>query len=60
EARAASWDPVGLQIGDADASVATAAVCHEVTPEIVERLIAEPVDLVVAYHPLLFRPAVRF
>lgn len=60
EARAASWDRVGLQIGDPAASVATVAVCHEVTPATVDRLIENPVDLVVAYHPLVFRPTTRF
>lgn len=32
------------------------ALCHEVTERVVEALEREPVDLLVAYHPLLFRP----
>ena len=51
-----AWDPVGLQLGDPDADVATVAVCHEVTEEVVGRLEQEPVDLLVSYHPLLFAP----
>lgn len=51
-----SWDPVGLQLGDPEGGVATVAVCHEVTEEVVERLEQEPVDLLVSYHPLLFVP----
>lgn len=57
--RAASWDVVGLQVGDADAPVRTMTVVHEVTEAVTNRLESEPVDLVVAYHPLLFRPAAR-
>lgn len=56
---AAAWDPVGLQIGDPGASVATVAVCHEVTEEVVRRLEVAPVDLLVTYHPLLFAPTNR-
>lgn len=57
--KAAGWDPVGLQFGDPDAAVAKVAVCHEVTPAVVDRLLAENVDLVVSYHPLLFRATTR-
>lgn len=35
------------------------AVCHEVTPAVVAAVVADPVDLLVAYHPLLFRPTTR-
>lgn len=51
---AAGWDPVGLQIGDAAASVESIAVCHEVTESVVAALELAPVDLIVTYHPLLF------
>ncbi|MEA2002514.1 MAG: Nif3-like dinuclear metal center hexameric protein [Actinomycetota bacterium] len=53
--KAAGWDPVGLQLGDPAAAASRVAVCHEVTSEIVSRAVAERVDLVVSYHPLLFR-----
>ncbi len=53
---AAGWDQSGLQLGDLDAPVRTVGVCHEVTEDIVERVEAEPVDLLITYHPLLFRP----
>lgn len=55
-ARAAAWDPVGLQVGDGRAPVADAAVCHDVTESVVGFLERDPVDLLIAYHPLLFRP----
>jgi dinuclear metal center YbgI/SA1388 family protein len=54
--KAAEWDPVGLQLGDPGAPVGRAGVCHEVTAEVVEAVEREPVDLLVSYHPLLFRP----
>ncbi len=57
--RAAEWDPAGLQIGDPDAPVDTVGVCHEVTEEVVSRLEADPVDLLITYHPLLFAPTNR-
>lgn len=56
---AAAWDPVGLQVGDPDRPVRRAAVCHEVTDHVVAVLCDDPVDLLVAYHPLLFEPTVR-
>lgn len=56
---AAPWDPVGLQLGDPAASVGSVAVCHEVTEEVVSAIEAEPVDLVITYHPLLFEPVNR-
>lgn len=56
---AASWDPVGLQFGDAADVVDSIAVCHEVTNGVVRRLEEAPVDLLVAYHPLLFEPPTR-
>jgi dinuclear metal center YbgI/SA1388 family protein len=53
------WDPAGLQLGDPDAGVRTVAVCHEVTEAVVAVLEADPVDLLVTYHPLLFTPTTR-
>jgi len=53
--RAADWDPVGLSLGDPAARIRRVAVCHEVTEAAVAALEADPVDLLVAYHPLLFR-----
>lgn len=57
--RAAAWDPVGLQFGDPDRTVETVAVCHEVGEDVVEAVEAMRPDLLVAYHPLLFRPVTR-
>jgi dinuclear metal center YbgI/SA1388 family protein len=57
--RAGDWDAVGLQVGDSQAPVRSVAVVHEVTEAVVRRIEAAPVDLVVTYHPVLFRPAPR-
>lgn len=54
--QAADWDVSGLTLGDPHQMVRTAAVCHEVTASVVEALEREPVDLLITYHPLLFRP----
>lgn len=56
---AATWDPVGLQIGDPRSQAARVAVCHEVTEEVVAAIEEDPVDLLVTYHPLLFHPTNR-
>lgn len=58
--RAAAWDPVGLQLGDPTTEVKRVAVCHEVTEAVVEAVTEGRPDLVVAYHPLLFRPTSHF
>ncbi|MGZ8785924.1 MAG: Nif3-like dinuclear metal center hexameric protein [Acidimicrobiia bacterium] len=57
--KAAVWDPVGLQLGDPSDEVGTVAVCHEVTESVVARVENLGVDLLVTYHPLLFRPTSR-
>lgn len=57
--RAASWDPVGLQLGDPEQEVARIAVCHEVSGSTTQAILDAAPDLVVSYHPLLFRPTTR-
>lgn len=56
---AASWDPVGLQVGSAEAEVGSVAVCHEVSERIVDAVIDRHMTTVITYHPLLFTPTVR-
>ena len=57
--KAAAWDPHGLQIGDPTMEVLRLAVCHEVTDQVVGKAIDLEVDLLVTYHPLLFKPITR-
>ena len=56
---AATWDPVGLQLGDPAATVKTLGVCHEVTEAVVGAQETAPNDLLITYHPLLFQPVTR-
>lgn len=58
-AKAAHWDPGGLQLGDPAAPVRRVAVCHEVTEQVVGAVVGAGVDLLVSYHPLLFVPTSR-
>ncbi|MGH8935123.1 MAG: Nif3-like dinuclear metal center hexameric protein [Acidimicrobiia bacterium] len=57
--KAAPWDPVGLQLGDPAAPAVRVAVCHEVTDPVLEVVESDRPDLLVSYHPLLFRPTTR-
>ena len=54
--KAASWDKVGLQVGDRGTTCDKVGVCHEVTNAVVGAAVEAGVDLLVAYHPLLFDP----
>ena len=55
-ASAAEWDAVGLQIGDPEREVSAVAVAHELTIGTLDGIISVGAELVVTYHPLLFRP----
>jgi len=57
--KAASWDAVGLQIGDPAGPAQRVGVCHEVNADVVSAARAEEIDLLVAYHPLLFAATKR-
>ena len=56
---AASWDTVGLQVGDPAAPVARVLVALDVTSAVVAEASEVPDTLVLAHHPLLFRPLAR-
>lgn len=57
--KAAGWDPVGLQLGDPEARAERVAVCHEVNERVMEAISDDPPDLLITYHPLLFRAVTR-
>ena len=57
--KAAGWDAHGLQIGDPSAEVMRLAVCHEVTDQVASQAVEGAVDLLISYHPLLFKPTTR-
>jgi len=50
------WDNVGLQVGDPAAPLSVLLVCLEVTDEVVAEAEKEGAGLIVAHHPLVFRP----
>lgn len=52
--RAESWDKTGLQIGDADAEIASILVAYEITDAVLDA--AREGECLAVYHPLLFRP----
>lgn len=58
-AQAAEWDQVGLHVGDPGWPVERVLVSLDVTTAVVEEAAAEPATLVLAHHPLLFRPLER-
>jgi dinuclear metal center YbgI/SA1388 family protein len=53
---AASWDHVGLQVGDPEAPVARVLVTLDVTSGVIAEAAEDPATLILAHHPLLFRP----
>ncbi|MEA3399925.1 MAG: Nif3-like dinuclear metal center hexameric protein [Armatimonadota bacterium] len=53
---AQEWDNVGLQVGSPEAAVGTVLVCLEVTAEVVDEALQVGAELIVAHHPLIFRP----
>ena len=57
--RAAAWDAVGLQVGAPDWPVERVLVSLDVTGRVVEEAADGPPTLVLAHHPLLFRPLAR-
>lgn len=56
---AADWDTVGLQVGDPVWGVERVLVTLDVTVPVVEEAAEQARTLVVAHHPLLFRPLER-
>ena len=56
---AASWDNVGLLLGDDSAPVERVLTCLTVTPESAAEAIDERAQLIVSHHPILFRATQR-
>jgi dinuclear metal center YbgI/SA1388 family protein len=49
-------DNVGLQVGDRKRPVRRILVCLDATGEVIHEAIGKKIDLIIAHHPLLFRP----
>jgi dinuclear metal center YbgI/SA1388 family protein len=51
-----SWDNVGLIVGDAEAVIRTGLLTIDLTRPVLEEAIALNADLLLAYHPPIFKP----
>jgi dinuclear metal center YbgI/SA1388 family protein len=58
-ALAEEWDNVGLLLGDRAASARRIMTCLTITPDSAAEAVDEQVELIVAHHPLPFRPLKR-
>lgn len=54
--RAQEWDNVGLLAGDPVARIRRAVLCVDLTPSVVDEVLRQKADLVMAYHPPIFKP----
>jgi dinuclear metal center YbgI/SA1388 family protein len=58
-AGASDWDNIGLLVGDPSAQVERVLTCLTATPAVAAEAIEQRVNLIVAHHPVLFRPIQR-
>jgi dinuclear metal center YbgI/SA1388 family protein len=58
-AMAESWDNVGLLVGDPQQSIARAMLCIDYTAAVADEARREQCELVIAYHPPIFKPLKR-
>jgi dinuclear metal center YbgI/SA1388 family protein len=56
---AEEWDNVGLLIGDRGANVRKVMLCIDLTSEVLSEALAAKVQMVMAYHPVIFKPVSR-
>ena len=56
---AESWDNVGLLVGDPDRPARRVMTCLTITPASAAEAVSRQADLVIAHHPLPFRPLKR-
>lgn len=54
-----SYDNSGLQVGDIEAEAHSALLTLDVTEEVVEEAISRGCNLIIAHHPILFKPLKR-
>lgn len=56
---AAEWDNVGLLVGDPNWPAERVITCLTITPPVVEEAVSAGAQMLVAHHPLPFRPVRR-
>ena len=56
---AEDWDNVGLLVGNRRASIEKVMTCLTVTPNVVSEALEQQAGLIVAHHPLPFKPLAR-
>lgn len=56
---AEDWDNVGLLVGDRSTPVRRIMTCLTITPASADEAVREQADLIVAHHPLPFKPLKR-
>jgi dinuclear metal center YbgI/SA1388 family protein len=56
---AEDWDNVGLLVGDRGASVKKVMLCIDLTGEVLAEAVAEKVQMIMAYHPVIFKTISR-
>ncbi|TWU37417.1 Nif3-like dinuclear metal center hexameric protein [Novipirellula artificiosorum] len=56
---AESWDNVGLLVGDRNRHAGRVMTCLTLTPAVVDEAVTEKVDLIIAHHPMPFKPLAR-
>ena len=56
---AEEWDNVGLLVGDAEATVRKLILCIDLTGAVLDEVIAAGAQMVMAYHPIIFKPINR-
>ena len=59
EALAEPWDKVGLALGDPAQDISRGLLCIDLTEAVVEEAVDRGCELIVAYHPPIFRPLER-
>ncbi len=56
---AESWDQVGLHVGNPEQRVSRAMLCIDLTESVLDEAITQQIQLIVAYHPPIFKPLAR-
>ncbi len=58
-AYAEPWDNVGLLVGDPGRPCSRVLLCVDLTPAVLAEAVAAKAKLVMAYHPVIFKPIAR-